>query len=99
MSNRIERVTIVGGGTAGWLTALMLQTELNPSSNKKNVEITLVESPNIPAIGGGEATRITLPSTLREFGINEREFIMDPSGNLTYRFTQRPRLGDNPGDD
>jgi len=31
--------------------------------------------------------------------INEREFIMDPSGNLTYRFTLRPRLGDNPGDD
>jgi flavin-dependent dehydrogenase len=88
MSNKIEQVTIVGGGTAGWLTAFMLHTDLNPTPNEENVRITLIESPNVPTIGVGESTLITLPATLQEFGINEREFIhrSNASFKLAVRF-------------
>ena len=55
MSNRIEHVTIVGGGTAGWMSALMLVSFLNrPTDNP--IKITLIESANIPTVGVGEAT-------------------------------------------
>ncbi len=88
MSNQIEHVTIVGGGTAGWMTAVMLITELNANPSGRKVEITLIESPNVPTIGVGEATLITLPSTLEDFGINEREFIRrsNASFKLAVRF-------------
>src|SRR5437764_10129483 len=60
MNQPVERVTIVGGGTAGWLTAMLLNTYLNAGGEKQNVQITLIESPNIPTIGVGEATIISL---------------------------------------
>ena len=46
----INNITIVGGGSAGWMTAATL---LNQFPNKK---ITLVESPNVSNIGVGEST-------------------------------------------
>ena len=46
----ITTITIVGGGSAGWMTAATL---LNQFPDKK---ITLVESPNTPNIGVGEST-------------------------------------------
>jgi tryptophan halogenase len=46
----INNITIVGGGSAGWMTATTL---LNQFPDKK---ITLVESPNTPNIGVGEST-------------------------------------------
>jgi len=46
----IDNITIVGGGSAGWMTATTLLSEF---PDKK---ITLVESPNISNIGVGEST-------------------------------------------
>ena len=48
--NKIENIIIVGGGSAGWMTAATL---LSQFPDKK---ITLVESPGIPTIGVGEST-------------------------------------------
>ena len=46
-----------------------------------------------------EIERLSGNETSTNENISDREFLMDPSGNLTYRFTLRSRLGENLGDD
>ncbi len=50
MDQPVKKVTIVGGGTAGWMTAAVLSQWLS------KVEVTLIESDEIGIIGVGEAT-------------------------------------------
>lgn len=76
MENHVTSVTIVGGGTAGWLTALMMHTMLNRHAEKPAVRVTLIESPNIPTVGVGEATVPSMPRLLQQMGINESEFML-----------------------
>ena len=47
---------IVGGGTAGWLTACILASEFQDSAGHPSVKVTLIESPDIPTLGVGEGT-------------------------------------------
>ncbi|WP_340677143.1 tryptophan halogenase family protein [Paraglaciecola sp.] len=70
----VNQVIIVGGGTAGWLTAAKLAKHLN-SKESNSVQVTLIESPDIPTIGVGEGTWPTMRKTLAELGINENEFL------------------------
>ena len=67
---RISSIVIVGGGTAGWLTAAYLNRALGSS-----VEITVVESASVGRVGVGEATVPTMVNTLRFLGIDEQEFM------------------------
>jgi tryptophan halogenase len=76
MDNHVTSVTIVGGGTAGWLTALMMQTMLNRRAEHPAVHVTLIESPNIPTVGVGEATVPGMPRLLQQMGINESEYML-----------------------
>ena len=46
----IKQVIVVGGGTAGWLTAANLAKKFN-SKNENAIQVTLIESPDIPTIG------------------------------------------------
>ncbi|WP_210418594.1 tryptophan halogenase family protein [Aliikangiella coralliicola] len=71
---KVNKVLIVGGGTAGWITAAKLAKNLQADSSD-GVEVTLVESPDIPTIGVGEGTWPTMRKTLLELGINEGEFM------------------------
>jgi tryptophan halogenase len=48
--SRIKRITIVGGGSAGWMTAAYLSKKLD------FLDITLIESKKIGTIGVGEST-------------------------------------------
>ncbi|WP_342365998.1 tryptophan halogenase family protein [Pseudoalteromonas sp. S16_S37] len=69
-SKQIKSVLIVGGGSAGWLTAGILA-----ATHRHEIEITLVESANIAIIGVGEGTWPTMRQTLEKIGIAEGEFI------------------------
>ncbi|AOW77769.1 tryptophan halogenase [Colwellia sp. PAMC 20917] len=70
----INQVVIVGGGTAGWLTAAKLAKHLG--SNKSDaVQVTLIESPDIPTVGVGEGTWPTMRKTLADLDIEEHDFI------------------------
>lgn len=69
MPGAILQVAIVGGGTAGWLSACML------GACRPDLQITLIESPDIPTIGVGEGTWPTMRDTLATIGIAESEFL------------------------
>ena len=76
MDNELRRIIIVGGGSAGWLTAGVLAAEHNANSNE-GIEITLVESPDVSPIGVGEGTWPTMRATLKKIGISETEFLRE----------------------
>jgi len=73
-NNQTKQVVIVGGGTAGWLTAASLAKRFN-SAGQGNIQVTLVESPDIPTIGVGEGTWPTMRKTLANLGISETDFM------------------------
>ncbi|MCK8043606.1 tryptophan 7-halogenase [Shewanella sp. 1CM18E] len=68
----IQRIAIVGGGTAGWLAANHLGLTAMAS---KSLSVTLIESSDIPTIGVGEGTVPAIRKSLKRFGISEAEFI------------------------
>ncbi|WP_239923590.1 tryptophan halogenase family protein [Agaribacterium haliotis] len=72
----MKRIIIVGGGTAGWLTAGTLAAKIKESCDM-GPRITLVESPNVPIVGVGEGTWPTMRNTLRKMGIRETDFIRE----------------------
>jgi len=69
-----NRILIVGGGIAGWLTAAYLAKKLQTGS-PKGVNISVIDSPHVPAIGVGEGTLPSLRLTLATIGVDEAEFM------------------------
>lgn len=70
------KIVIIGGGTAGWLSAAIIASRHKPTSDKiAGVDIVLVESPDVKNLGVGEGTWPTMRDTLRQIGISEREFL------------------------
>jgi tryptophan halogenase len=67
---RIDRVVILGGGTAGWMTAVALAKSFGPRLN-----IDLLESEAIGAVGVGEATIPTIHWFNALIGLDEAEFV------------------------
>ncbi|MFT4076442.1 MAG: tryptophan 7-halogenase [Asticcacaulis sp.] len=65
------RVVIVGGGTAGWMSAALLAH----IGRGRLADFTLVESEDIGTIGVGEATIPAIKRFNRLLDINERDFI------------------------
>lgn len=88
MTNRVEKMTVVGGGTSGWLSAMILNSYLNKSPDEQPVAVALIESPNVPTIGVGEATIVTLPKEMRQLGIDEKELFRrcNASFKVSVRF-------------
>lgn len=74
-------ILIVGGGTAGWLTAAYLARFL-ALSDQSETRITLLESPDIGIVGVGEGAFPTIRTTLKYLGIDERRFIRDASATF-----------------
>ncbi|UIJ47299.1 tryptophan 7-halogenase [Sphingomonas cannabina] len=69
-----KRVLIVGGGTAGWLTAGYLAKRLS-ADLPGGVSIRLVESQAIGILGVGEGTFPTIRRTLATIGVDEAEMV------------------------
>ena len=74
-------ILIVGGGTAGWLTAAYLARFFDVARNSR-IRITVLESPEIGIIGVGEGTFPTIRNTLRYIGIDERQFVRATSATF-----------------
>ena len=73
MNKKIRSVVVVGGGSAGWITAATIAAE-HQSGDQDALKVTLIESPNVKPIGVGEGTWPTMRSTLKKIGVSETEF-------------------------
>ncbi len=71
----MKQIVIVGGGSAGWLTAGIIAADHRTREGGQRVQVTLIESPDVPAIGVGEGTWPSMRDTLRRIGVLESEFI------------------------
>jgi tryptophan halogenase len=96
----VKSILIVGGGTAGWLTACFLARQL-AAYDQQGVQVTLVESPAVGIIGVGEGTFPSIRGTLAAIGIDEARFIRECSatfkqGVLFKHWVREPGL---PGTD
>jgi len=67
----VKAVVIVGGGTAGWLTAGIIAARHQARMKAGGFSVTLIESPDIRIIGVGEGTWPTLRSSLEKMGVSE----------------------------
>ena len=67
----VRAVVIVGGGTAGWLTAGIIAARHQSRMKAGGLSVTLIESPDIKIIGVGEGTWPTMRSTLERMGVSE----------------------------
>ena len=75
----IRHVAVVGGGTAGWMTALLLAN----SKFGERLKVTVLESPQVGIIGVGEGSTPWLRRFFDNLGIEEREWM--PACNATYK--------------
>ena len=82
MPTPINSIVIVGGGSAGWITAATLVSQF------KNKKIIVIESANIPTVGVGESTVGGIRGWLRMVGITDRDFMKaaDASYKLAIKF-------------
>jgi flavin-dependent dehydrogenase len=83
-------VVIVGGGTAGWMTAAYLQATF-----AGRVPVTVVESENVPTIGVGEATFSTVRHFFEYLGLAERDWM--PQCHASFKLAIRFEDWNTPG--
>jgi len=76
MDTTAKKFLVVGGGTAGWLTALYL-TKTFPQH-----KVTLMESKPIGILGAGEGSTPHLTSFLRMLGVDINELIKETKGTI-----------------
>ena len=76
-SQKVKKVVVVGGGTAGWLAAASMAKLLG-----RDLEITLIESDEIGTVGVGEATIPTMLVLHHLLKIDEREFMSAVQGSF-----------------
>lgn len=85
-----DNIVIVGGGSAGWITASFL-IKTFPEKN-----ITLIESPTAPVVGVGESTQLDVTNFRDYLGIEEKDFMRytDASYKMSIRFNDFYEIND-----
>lgn len=73
----IQRVIVVGGGSAGWLTAGLLA-----AGHGDRLQVTVLESPSVAPIGVGEGTWPTMRDTLRSIGVTEADLVRESDASF-----------------
>ena len=83
MIKEFNKIVILGGGSAGWMSASVLVKAF------PDKEITVVESPKFPTIGVGESTLVAIRNFCKFLGVEEKEFMSftDASYKMAIRFT------------
>ena len=86
----IKRIAIVGGGTAGWIAASALAKKVGHTCS-----IQLIESPDIPTVGVGEATIPGIIDFIRFLGIEQNDFLehVQATIKLAIRFIDWHHIG------
>ena len=93
MHTQIRKIVIVGGGTAGWLSAIHLSRFWKRGRGADDLEITVVEAPDIPIVGVGEATTGLFTTFIRNLS-NEREFLRETKASFKLGILHRNWTGD-----
>ena len=96
IDDRISRIVIVGGGSAGWLAAAVIAAEhCDGTSDDPPVSVVLIESPDVPTIGVGEGTWPSMRTTLQRTGLSETQFLRECDASFKQgTFFRNWRSGD-----
>ena len=94
MREPINKIVIVGGGTAGWITAGLVAAQVRATA--REFDVVLIESPDIPTIGVGEGTWPSMRMTLQKIGVPESDLIRrcDASFKQGTRFIDWSDVGE-----
>ncbi|WP_310389371.1 tryptophan 7-halogenase [Roseateles sp.] len=76
MTAAVRRIVVLGGGSAGWLSAALLAAE-HGGLEAGRLQISLIESPDAPAIGVGEGTWPSMRETLQRIGLRELDLLRE----------------------
>jgi len=77
MNKQIRKIVVIGGGTAGWMSAALLKRVLGD-----RVDIELVESEAIGIVGVGEATIPPIQHVNSVLGLDEAEFLRETKSTI-----------------
>ena len=84
----VNRIIVLGGGSAGFLAAITLRTKL------PDVQVVVIRSKELGIIGVGEGTTVSVPNFLHGFlGMDAMEFhrVVKPTFKLGIKFLWGPR--------